>query len=470
MTAPAYPSTSTGATRRLAQFVAGARVDEATRAITRRYVLDWLGSALAGSEMAPPSMIREVVEELGGVPRATVLGSGLRTSAPLAALANAAASHVLEMDDLDRGSISHPAAPVVAVALALGEAEDVDGDAFLDAVAIGYEVCIRVGEALGTSHYDYWHTTATAGTLGAAATAARLLRLDEKQTVNALGSAGTSAAGLWEFLADGAMSKQLHPGKAAHDGILAAMLARRGFTGASRIIEGPKGLLAAMSRDSHPEALTDGLAEEQAHWRIANVSFKFHACCRHIHPAADAILALRSEGLSPDDVESIHVQIYSQGLDLLDGVEPTTPYAAKFSLPFAVAAALRFGDLGLDRFTDDAIVDSGTLALAERITFAPDPELDRLFPAAWPSIATATLKDGGIRTARIDHPRGDPEGGVSNADLAGKFVLLTTPQLGEARASQVAADVLGRPSIRPSAIAAAVSLQLGGSTAAEFTF
>lgn len=453
MTSPARVQ-APGATRRLAQFVAGARVPEDVRATTRRYVLDWLGSTLAGGEMRPPSIVREVVAELGGAPVATVLADGTRTSAPLAALANAAASHVLEMDDLDRGSVSHPGAPVVAAALALGEAEGVDGDAFLDAVAVGYEVCIRVGEALGTTHYDYWHTTGTAGTLGAAAAAARLLRLDEEGTTQALGSAGTTAAGLWEFLADGAMSKQLHPAKAAHDGILAALLARRGFTAASRVLEGPKGVLAAMSRNSSPAPLTDGLADEQAHWRIGNVSFKFHACCRHIHPAADAVLALREDGLRAEDVESVHVRIYSQGLALLDGVEPTTPYAAKFSLPFAVAAALRFGDLGLQRFTDDSIVDAETLALAERITFAPDPELDALYPAAWPSIATARLRDGGERVARIDHPRGDPEAGVTGNDLSAKFVMLTGGILGEERARSVAAEVLdGTPAPSPARIA-----------------
>jgi 2-methylcitrate dehydratase PrpD len=358
------------------------------------------------------------------------------------------------MDDLDRGSISHPAAPVTAAALALGESEAAGGDNFLDAVAVGYEVCIRVGEALGTSHYDYWHTTGTAGTLGAAAAAARLLHLDEEATVSALGSAGTSAAGLWEFLADGAMSKQLHPAKAAHDGILAALLARRGFTAATRIIEGPKGLLAAMSRDPHPEALTDGLAEEQARWRIEQVSFKFHACCRHIHPAADAVLALRADGLRPEDIESVHVQIYRQGLGLLEGVEPVTPYAAKFSLPFAVASALRFGDLGLDRFTDDSIQDAETLALADRITFAPDPELDRLFPAAWPSIATARLTDGTERTARIDHPRGDPEAGVSEEDLVAKFAMLTQGLLGADRAREIAGTLLRGEVDRPSMLTA----------------
>ena len=454
-----HTGAGTGASAQLAGFIAHAVVPPQVRKVTRRYVLDWLGSALGGSAMHPPTIVREVVEELSGREQASILGSRLRSTAPLAALANGAASHVLEMDDLDRGSVYHPAAPTVAAALALGEAEGIDGDAFLDAVAIGYEVGIRVGEALGVTHYERWHTTGTAGTLGAAAAAARILGLDERAALHALGSAGTMTAGLWEFLADGAMSKQLHPAKGAHDGILAAMLARRGFTGASRILEGPKGLLAAMSRDALPERLTDGLSAEQQRWRVENVSYKVHASCRHTHPAVDAALALRERpGFALDDVERIHVRVYRAALGLLEGVEPTTPYAAKFSLPFCVAAALRFGELGLGRFTDETVADEETLALADRISFAPDPELDRLYPAAWPSILEATLKSGETVVERIDHPKGDPETNVGNADLAAKFVMITGGILEESRAQHVAEGILDGSIASPAEIAAAVSL------------
>ncbi len=460
MTTAARPIT-TSATADLARFVAHAAVPDPVRDVTRRYVLDWLGSALGGSTMAPPSMVRAVVEELGGHEQATMLGTPEgtpRTSAPLAALANAAASHVLEMDDLDRGSVYHPGAPTVAAALALGESEGIDGDTFLDAVAVGYEVGIRVGEALGGSHYDHWHTTGTAGTLGAAAAAARILGLDEQATLDALGSAGTMTAGLWEFLADGAMSKQLHPGKAAHDGILAALLARRGFTGASRILEGPKGLLAAMSDDARPEALTDGLSIEQPRWRVEGVSFKVHASCRHTHPAVDAALALRDrEGFDLAAVDRIHVRVYHAALGLLEGVEPTTPYAAKFSLPFCVAAALRFGDLGLARFTDDTVEDAETLALADRITFAPDAELTALYPAQWPSILEATMASGETIVERIDQPRGDPDTGVTNADLVEKFVMLTGGLLDPEVARNIGVEVLEGDAWSPARLVEAVT-------------
>ncbi len=422
-------------TARLAQVVAGCPVPARARETARRYVLDWLGSAIGGGHEAPPTILRGVTERLGGTPEATVLATGTRTSAPLAAMANAAASHVLELDDLDRGSITHPGAPVIAAALAVAEREGADGAAFLDAVAVGYEVCIRVGEALGPSHYEHWHTTATAGTLGGAAAAARLGRLSPEVTLHALGSAGTMAAGLWEFLADGAMSKQLHPAKAAHDGILATLLARAGFTGATRILEGQRGLLAAMSGGPDATRLTEGLpalASDAAPWRIEGVSFKVHASCRHTHPAVDAALRLRARGLDPRDIEAVHVRIYSQGLALLEGVEPSTPYAAKFSLPFCIAAALRSGDLAPARFTDRTIQDAATLALAARVTFAPDPALDTLYPARWPSVVTVRTHAGAVLEERVDHPDGDPEAPLTNEQLAAKFRRLTEDRLGAA--------------------------------------
>ncbi len=459
-----------GATSQLASFIVEASVPATVRQTARRYLLDWLGSSLAGGEMRPPSLIREVVTALGGHAQATVLASGRRTSAPLAALANAAASHVLEMDDLDPGSIYHPAAPTVPAALAVGEQLNVDGDALLDAIAIGYEVGIRVGEALGPSHYEHWHTTGTAGTFGAAAAAARLHGLSPEETVHALGSAGTTTAGLWEFLSDGAMSKQLHPAKAAHDGILSVLLAQQGFTAATRILEGEKGVLAAMSDEPHPERLTAGLAAlaapsegggsseggEPAVWRIDGVAFKVHAACRHTHSAVDAALQLRTEHeLEVAQIERVDVRIYEQALGLLDGVEPTTPYAAKFSLPFCVATALQFGDLGPGRFSESTIREQTTLDLVERVSFETDPELDACYPESWPSVVTVTLTDGSSVSARVDHPAGDVEAGVEDGELAAKFARMTGPQFGdEARAF---ADQLlsASPALSPSEIVGA---------------
>jgi len=423
---------ATNPTSQLAAFIATAEVPEAVRDTARRYMLDWLGSTLAGGEMRSPSLMRQVVTALGGHPQATVLASGDHTSAPLAALANAAASHVLEMDDLDPGSIYHPAAPTVSAALAVAEQLDADGDALLDAIAIGYEVGIRVGEALGPNHYEHWHTTGTAGTFGAAAAAARLHGLTEEQTVHALGSAGTTTAGLWEFLEDGAMSKQLHPAKAAHDGILAVLLAQQGFTAASHILEGKKGVLAAMTDEPSPERLTDGLTSEMPNWRVDGVAFKVHAACRHTHSAVDAALELREQhSIEPKQIESVHVRIYEQALGLLGGVEPTTPYKAKFSLEFCIAAALQFGDLGPGRFDESTIRQASTLQIADKVSFETDPVLDACYPEAWPSVVTITLNDGCELSTRVDYPAGDIRAGVKNEQVAAKFALMTGPIFAE---------------------------------------
>ena len=450
-------TTESGPSNQLATFIVEAQVPPTVRITARRYLLDWLGSTVAGGEMRPPSLVREVVTGLGGHAQATVLASGERTSAPLAALANAAASHVLEMDDLDPGSIYHPAAPTVSAALAVAEHLGADGDALLDAIAIGYEVGIRVGEALGPSHYEHWHTTGTAGTFGAAAAAARLHSLTAEQTLHALGSAGTTTAGLWEFLSDGAMSKQLHPAKAAHDGILSVLLAQQGFTAATHILEGAKGVLASMSARSFPERLTDGLTSEMATWRIDGVAFKVHAACRHTHSAVDAALQLRAEhDLKLGQIQDVHVRIYEQALGLLDGVEPTTPYAAKFSLPFCIAAALQFGELGPGRFSESTIRERTTLALAERVSFETDPELDACYPESWPSVVAVTLTDGTEVSARVDHPAGDIEAGVENSDLAAKFARMTGPQFAS-EAEVIARHLLeAMPSMSASEIVGAV--------------
>src|ERR1700742_3871654 len=216
---------------------------------TQRSILDWLGSAMAGSIEPPARMAQHVVSGLGACDEATVF-SGHRASAAAAALANGVASHILELDDIHKGSTVHAAAPVIPAALAVAERENADGRAFMLAVALGYEAALRIGEAVNPSHYEFWHPTGTAATFGAAAAAGSLLDLDAAQMVDALGSAGTQAAGLWEFNADGSMSKHLHAGKAAFNGILAADLARHGFTGASRILEGDRGFFRATS-ESH---------------------------------------------------------------------------------------------------------------------------------------------------------------------------------------------------------------------------
>jgi 2-methylcitrate dehydratase PrpD len=325
------------------------------------------------------------------------------------------------MDDLHPSSVLHPAAPIVSAAVAVGEAVNARGRQLVEAIVAGYEVGIRAGEAAGRTHYTLWHTTATCGTFGAAAAAARLLGLDDSQIVHALGSAGTQAAGLWQFLEDGAMSKQLHPAHAAAAGILAAELAQRGFTSARKIFEGPRGFLAAMSKDAAADLLTEGLGTS---YRIATNSFKKHASCRHTHSAIDAALQLRdASGVRPEGLRQLEVRIYPAGFDLLDGVQPTTAYAAKFCLPFTVAAAINRGRVSLAEF--DEVAADDLRATMSRINVVRDEALAAHYPEQWPARLTATLESGETVSAAVEYPKGDAKNPMSFAELAAKFRGLT---------------------------------------------
>ena len=395
---------------------------EDVRRMARWCVLDWFGSALAGAKAKPTAILLDVARELGGRPEATLLPDGSKTSAPLAALVNAGASHVVEMDDVHRQAVFHPGATVIPAALAVAEREGASGADLLGAIVAGYEVGIRLGEAAGQRHYDYWHTTGTCGTFAAAAAAGKLLGLDSGRLAAALGSAGTAAAGLWEFLVDGAMSKQLHPAKAAHDGILSALLAERGFTAATRILEGEKGFLRAMAQGGDPARLTEGLGGGT--FRILGTAFKASAACYHIHSSIDAALLLREKHRpDPKSIRSVTVRLYGAAHRLLEPVEPTTPYAAKFSVPYCVATALLHGGAGPDAFTDARLKEKAVQTLLGKVRLVHDPALDAAYPEQWPAIVELETA-AGTDTIRVDIPRGDPKNPMSEMDLLAKFNAL----------------------------------------------
>lgn len=401
-----------------------------TLAMARLCFLDWLASVYAGKGTRPAMAMLLAAKSLGGNPEATLLPDGSRTSAYMAALVNAAASHAVEMDDVHKASILHPAAPVIPAALAMAEREGASGREFLSAIVVGYEVAIRIGEAMGPSHYRFWHTTGTCGIFGAAAAAAKILGLSKPEVAMALGSAGTQAAGLWEFLSDGAMSKQLHPAKAAADGLLAALLTEQGFTAATRIFEGEKGFCRAMAEACDLSRLTQGLGSEPP--RILSTSFKAHAACYHIHSAIDAVLEIRRKlSLGPSDIESVRIALYPAALDLLEKVEPKDPYSAKFNIPFCVATALVYGQVGLSAFTNDRLGDPKIQGIAQRISLVRDAELGKVYPDRWPAIAEVRTRTGQTHAARIDYPKGDPKNPMSQEELTGKFHNISTPALTE---------------------------------------
>ena len=440
-------------TATLARFAAELRCEHIPEAVLRKtedLLVDWFGSAVAGHGSRPVESITRFAAQMGGpAAQAPALGQGgaevlisrQRGSAYLAAMANAAASHVAEQDDVHNGSVFHPATvvfpPAVAVAQALGRS----GQDLLAASVVGYEVGIRVGEFLGRSHYKVFHTTGTAGTLAAAAAVGHLLRLDAAQMQHALGSAGTQAAGLWEFLRTAADSKQLHTAHAAAAGLMSAYLAQDGFTGAAEILAGPQGLAAGMSSDADATRLSDGLGTR---WATVETSFKYHASCRHTHPAADALLqVMRSHGLQPADLHRVETHVHQGAIDVLGPVtSPSTVHQSKFSMGTVLALVAQYGHAGLAEF-DQHFLSATTQALRDRVTMRLDPEVDGAYPRRWIGKVTVHTTDGRVLHGRVDEPKGDPGNTLSREEITAKALRLAAFSQGATAAEmQQAVDAL----------------------------
>lgn len=411
----------------LAEFAATLETKAIPEAVLRRaeeLFVDWFGSALAGKRARPVEAIEAFAREMGpGEGEAEVLISRRVTSPYFAAMVNAAASHYAEQDDVHNGSVFHPAAVVFPPALALAQSLGRSGEEFLTAVVAGYEVGIRVGEFLGRPHYKIFHTTGTAGTLAAAAAAGRLLRLTPDRMLDAFGLAGTQAAGLWEFLRDAADAKQLHTAHAASAGLASALLAAKGFTGAKRILEGPQGMGAGMSQDADPARLTDRLGTR---WALAETSFKYHASCRHTHPAADALLqVMQAHHLRAEDIARVSAFVHQAAIDVLGPVvEPQTVHQAKFSMGTVLGLIAVFGRAGLQEF-ETAFRDPRVVAFRDKVRMVLDPEVDSAYPQRWIGKVVVETVDGRTLSGRVDEPKGDPGNTLSRTEIEEKFRRLT---------------------------------------------
>jgi 2-methylcitrate dehydratase PrpD len=410
----------------LAQFAATLQWSDVPESVQRRTEdlwVDWFGSVLAGCNARPVASIARFALSQGPAQGpCEVIGLGAGTSPMMAALANAAASHVAEQDDVHNGSVFHPAAVVFPPALAVAQSIGASGAELMAACVAGYEVGIRVGEFLGRSHYKVFHTTATAGTLAAAAAVGRLLELTPAQMQHAFGSAGTQSAGLWEFLRTAADSKQLHTAHAAAAGLAAAYLAKDGFTGAQDIFTGPQGLAAGMSTDADPARLTDGLGTR---WATAETSFKWHASCRHTHPAADALLeVMQRHGLQSGDIAQVTCHVHQGAIDVLGPVvSPSSVHQSKFSMGTVLALAARHGHAGLAEFDRDYLAPE-TVELREKVRMELDAEVDAAYPRRWIGKVTVQTADGHVLHGRVDEPKGDPGNTLSREEITAKALRL----------------------------------------------
>lgn len=411
-------------TQALAAFLADLRYEQVPADVLARtedLFLDWLGSALASKGSHPIPLFERYAEKMGPAEgRARILVSRRSSSAYFAALVNGASSHLVEQDDLHNSSVLHPATVVFPAALAAAQDLGKSGRELLLASLAGYEAGIRIGEFLGRSHYRIFHTTATVGTLAAAVAVGKLMGFDKEQFINLLGSAGTQAAGLWEFLRDAADSKQLHTAKAAADGLLAAYLTAEGLTGARNILEGEQGMAAGMSKDADPRWLSDRLGER---WALVETSFKFHASCRHTHPAADALLLLmQRENLTADEIARVTTRVHQSAIDVLGRVVvPQTVHQAKFSMGTVLGLIALYGKAGLTEFHTHALTDPRVGEFREKVSMVLDPEVDGAYPQRWLGRVEVVTVDGRTLSAAVDEPKGDPGNTLSRAELEDKF-------------------------------------------------
>ncbi|QEX20939.1 hypothetical protein FRZ61_08590 [Hypericibacter adhaerens] len=394
-------------TRDLVRLIRAKPVSEEDLRWSALFVLDTLCCALGALKTEPARMLRAVAPpESGDTARRAFYLGGL--------------AHILEMDDLHRQSVVHPGSVVIPAAWALAEERNLGGRAFLKAVLAGYEACCRVGMAVGKAHYRIWHNTSTCGPFGSAMASAELIGLTEDEAVWALGNAGTQSSGLWEFLAAGAMSKHLHTARAAESGVLAALLAKEGFTGSDRILEGEKGFFAGLCPDPVPAAVT---ADPEAPWELVRTSIKPWPCCRHTHPTIDAAIALHGElkGAVP---ARITVGTYQAALDVCDRPQPEDPYSAKFSLQHCVAIALMDGRVVQSSFGPEARARAAELR--KKVEIARSPSIDAAYPDAWGADVSVETTDGRKFNALRRACKGDPENPVTSAELAVKGRMLLT--------------------------------------------
>jgi 2-methylcitrate dehydratase PrpD len=354
-----------------------------------------------------------------------VLGHPGGLAAAWAALANGTAAHALEMDDVTSKSSLHPAVAVFPSALAVAEEGGASGEDLITAAIAGYEVTMRVGNALNpASAYERgFHPTGVAGAFGATAAAASLLRLDAAKITHALGSAGTMASGSLEYLTGGAWTKRLNAGWAAHCGVVAARLAAEGFTGPASAVEGPLGLLHAFTGAPLVEEALEGLGQS---FQVMKVSIKPYACCRYNHGLIDCMLQLRPSVPDLQEIAEIRLGVLSGGwLLVADPIDakrrPSNVVDAQFSAPFAAAVALIHGRAGLAEYTQSSVDDPRVRALMAKAACYRDPSLDAVYPEHWPAAATVRLTDGQLLQATQPNPLGEPQNPVTSEALEAKF-------------------------------------------------
>ncbi len=421
------PASPPGVTRRLAEFVAEmprGRLPENVRHEALRTFLNWTGCAVGGATHETLDIAIAALAPFSGKPEATVLGRSERLDALHAALMNGISSHVFDFDDTHLRTVIHPAGPVASALLAFAEHRPMSGADLLDALVYGVEVECRIGNSVFPEHYDVgWHITGTAGVFGAAAAIGRVMRLDVERMSFALSLAATQPVGLREMF--GTMTKSFHPGRAAQNGMTAALLAERGYTSSLQALEAKRGWSNVLSTGHRDHEITEKLGES---WEILVNTYKPFACGIVIHPTIDGCLQLKREGLDPADIERVSLAVHPLVLELTGKRTPETGLEGKFSVYHAAAAALIEGDGGEHQFSDRCVRDPAVIDLRDRVTAAIEPGM-----ASDAARTEVKLRDGRTLAREVPHAIGSLARPMTDADLEAKFRGLAVEVLGAGR-------------------------------------
>lgn len=418
-------------TRILARHIGQSRYEDLPPAVLHeaaRALLNWYGCAIGGSRHETVDCALAAVMPFAGPAQAGLAGRSERMDILNAALINGISSHVLDFDDTQAEAI-HPSSPVLPALLALAEWRVFSGAELAHAFIIGVEVECRIGRSVFPAHYDAgWHITGTAGVFGAAAAAGKLLGLNEQQMIWALGMAATQSAGLREMF--GSMCKCLHPGRAAQNGLQAALLAQQNFTSAERGIEGKRGFGHVLSAHFDPAVV---IADWGRSYELSSNMYKPFACGLVVHGVIDGCIQLRDEhGVQPESIESIDLKVSPLVLELTGKADPRTGLEGKFSVFHAAAAAIIYGAAGEAQFSDACVRESRITQLRSKVRAVADDGL--LWTQAHVSIR---FRDGRVLERMVTHPLGSLEKPMSDADLEKKFCGLTEGILDNARRDQL---------------------------------
>lgn len=417
-----------GVTRTLARYIVNARYEDLPANVRKegtRTLLNWIGVAVGGSHHETVDRAVAALTPFSGPAQAHLLGRKERFDIMNAAFLNGVASHIFDYDDTHLKTIIHPAGPVTSALLALSEYHPISGREFLNALVLGVETECRIGNAVYPNHYDVgWHITGTAGVFGAAAAAGKVLGLTEQQMVWALGLAASQPVGLRESF--GSMNKSFNPGRAASNGLFAALLAAKDYTSSDGMIEAKRGWANAISTKQDYREITEGLGQR---YEAALNTYKPFACGIVIHPAIDAAIQLRNEyKLTADQIASIDLKVNPLVIELTGKKTPRIGLEGKFSVYHSVAVAIIEGAAGERQYSDRAVQDPAVIALRDRVTAT-------VVPSIKPEQVdmTITLKDGRKLHKFIEHAIGSLEVPMTDKQLETKFLDLVNGVLPDAQ-------------------------------------